>query len=161
MLAALLTALLVAAPAGDAYDPFEDAPPAAERSRLLLTAWGGGFVGAPGSGRSGGGLGGAEVAWSFDALDLGVQALAARLDPGRPGASPVVLLRLGQRFETRRGLTAALTLGVGAARRDRWEAWFQVGLGTRVDLGPLFLAAELAFEQSDLLRLAGGLGVRF
>ena len=30
-----------------------------------------------------------------------------------------------------------------------------------VPLGRLFLAAELAFEQDDLLRLAGGLGARF
>lgn len=162
---ALLAALLLAAapaPAG-AYDPFEDDPPGGqERPRLHLTAWGGALVGAPGSGRGGSGsLAAGEVAWSFDSLDLGVQAAAAQLDAGSSAFSPIVLLRLGQRFETRRGVEATFTLGLGAARRDRWEGWFQVALGGRVPLGPLFLAAELAFEQADLIRLTGGLGVRF
>jgi hypothetical protein len=162
VLPALLTAALLAAAPGDPYDPFEDAPPGSEeRPRLLVTAWGGGFVGAPGSGRKGGALGGGEVGWSFDGLDLGVQALSAQLEQGRSRFSPVVLLRLGQRFETRRGVEATFTIGVGAARRDGWDAWFQVGLGGRVDLGPIFLTAELAFEQVDLIRLAGGLGARF
>lgn len=162
MLPALLTAALLAAAPGEPYDPFEDAPPGSEeRPRLLVTAWGGGFTGAPGSGRGGGALGGGEVSWSFDTMDLGVQALAAQLEPAGSRFSPVLLLRLGQRFETRGGAEATFTVGLGAARRDRWEAWFQVGLGGRVNLGPLFLAAELAFEQADLVRLAGGLGVRF
>lgn len=163
MLPALLAAALLASTGpGDAYDPFEDPPPGGqERPRLHLTAWGGAFTGAPGSGRDGGALLGGEVAWSFDAMDVGVQALAAQLDAGGSRSSPVLLLRLGQRFETRQGLEATFTLGMGAARRDRWEAWFQVGLGGRLDLGPVFVAAELAFEQADLIRLAGGLGVRF
>lgn len=161
---ALLAALLLAAApaAAGAYDPFEDEPPEGrDRPRLHLTAWGGAMVGAPGSGRDGGGLAGGEVAWSFDALELGVQALTARLDPSPAAARPVVLLRLGQRLPTRSGVEATFTLGMGAARRDRWQGWFQVGLGGRVDLGPLFLTAELAFEQTDLLRLAAGLGARF
>jgi hypothetical protein len=162
---ALLAALLVAAApaAARAYDPFEDAPPGGgERPRLHLTAWGGALNGAPGSGRSGtGSLAGGEVGWSFDELDLGVQALAAQLDPERSGFSPLLLVRLGQRLETRRGVEATFTVGLGAARRGRWEGWFQVGLGGRVTLGPLFLAVELAFEQADLLRLAGGVGLRF
>lgn len=161
MRAALLAAALLASSPAAAYDPFEDAPPGESRPRLLVTGWGGGFVGTPGSGRAGGALGGGEVAWSFDAMDVGVQALAARLGPAAEGTSPLLLLRLGQRFETRRGLEAVFTLGVGAARRDRWDGWLQVGLGARVPLGRLFLAAELAFEQDDLLRLAGGLGARF
>jgi hypothetical protein len=30
----------------------------------------------------------------------------------------------------------------------------------RLDLGPMFLAGELSFEQEQLLRLSGGLGVK-
>jgi len=69
-------------------------------------------------------------------------------------------LRLTERFETRRGFDAALSLGIGGARSSHWEAYFQVALGVRVPLGPLFLAGELAFEQNDAFRAAAGLGVR-
>lgn len=162
MRAVLLAAVLTLPAAALAYDPFEDAPPTGgDRPRLLVTAWGGGLVGAPGSGRSGGSLGGGEVTWRFDAVDLGVQGLAAQVEEGRSRFSPMVLFRVGQHFETRRGLEATFTLGLGAVRRTGWSGWFQVGLGGRVPLGPLFLAAELGFEQGDLLRLAGGLGIRF
>jgi hypothetical protein len=50
---------------------------------------------------------------------------------------------------------------VGAGRPRGWRAWYQLAIGMRVPLGPLFLAGELAFEQYDLLRLGGGLGVAF
>ena len=76
--------------------------------------------------------------------------------PRRRGPSPG-----HQRREEGRGLDAAVTLGLGAARPDGWVAWFLFGLGLRVDLGPLFLAGELAFEQRDQLRLMAGLGARF
>jgi hypothetical protein len=159
--AAALAGEAAPAAASTAYDPFEDEPPGAEAPpRLLLTAWGGALVGVPGSGRASGGFAGGEATFRLAALDLGVQALAARLGP-EGGLSPVVLLRLGQRFETRRGVEGSLTLGLGAARRDAWEAWFQVALGARVPLGPVFLATELAFEQVDLIRLAVGLGAGF
>jgi hypothetical protein len=161
MLPALLTALALAASPGAPYDPFEDPPPGGgERQGLQLTAWGGALTGAPGSGASGGALAGGEVGWRFDSLDLSVQALAARLGPGSAGAAPLLLARLGQRLEGRHGMEGSFTLGLGAARRERWEPWFQVALGGRVDLGPLFLAAELGFEQADLIRLAGGVGIR-
>ena len=54
-----------------------------------------------------------------------------------------------------------IALGLGAARPDAWQAWFQFAFGLRLGLGPLFLAGELGFEQLDLFRLAAGLGVRF
>jgi hypothetical protein len=163
MLAALLATALAAAP-GPAlgYDPFEDsAPLGASRTRLALTGWGGEYVGAPGTGRSGGSLLGAEATWSFDSLDLGVQGSYARLQEHSSAMRPLVLVRLGQRFETRRGIEATFNLGIGSAKTTHWQAWFQVALGARLELGPLFLATELAFEQADLIRLAAGLGVKF
>jgi hypothetical protein len=64
-----------------------------------------------------------------------------------------------QRFPMRSGVEATFALGLGAARPRTWEAWFQVALGVRLPLGPLFLGGELAFERGDLLRLSAGLGV--
>jgi hypothetical protein len=72
-----------------------------------------------------------------------------------------VMLRLVNRFQTGRGLEATFGFGLGAARPDDWVAWFQVALGVRLDLGPAFVGGELAFEQYDVLRLAGGVGLRF
>jgi hypothetical protein len=160
---ALLAALLLAAPAAALadYDPFEDQPPGDERRRLSVTAWGGELLGLTRSGRQDAAHVGGEVAWSFDALDVGVLGQAARLHTGTSDWSPMALLRLTERFETRQGVDATFTLGVGAAREETWKAWFQVALGVRVDLGPLFLAGELGSEQGDLFRLAAGLGARF
>jgi hypothetical protein len=159
---ALLAALLLALPpAARAYDPFEDEPPGAESAaRFLLIGWGGGYLPVPGSGARGAGIAGLEAAARLGGMDLGVQALGARIDPKRE-ISPVILARLSQRFETRRGVEGVLTLGLGAARREHWTGWFQFGFGARVPLGPAFLAAELAFEQVDLIRLAAGVGVAF
>jgi hypothetical protein len=161
---ALVAALLLAAAPGaaKAYDPFEDDPPGeATEPRVLVTGWAGGFAALPGSEQGGGGLAGGEVTLRLRPLDVGVQAVTTWLDEGAGRVSPILLLRLGQRFESRRGVEATFTLGLGAARRERWEGWFQVGVGARVPLGPLFLAAELAFEQVNLLRLAGGIGAGF
>ncbi len=131
------------------------------RPRLLLSAWGGEALDAGGAGHGSALLGG-EVAWAFDVLDLGLAGYGYRaLVDAKRDWTPVVLLRLTQRFRTRRGLEAAFSFGVGAGRPDEWIAWFQVALGVRVNLGPLFLGGELAFEQYDLLRLAAGLGVAF
>jgi hypothetical protein len=162
MTALLAALLLAAAPAGaGAYDPFEDDPPGeASEPRVLVTGWAGGFVALPGT-EEGGGLVGGEVTLRLRSLDVGVQAVTTWLDQGAGRRSPILLLRLGQRFESRRGVEATFTLGLGAARRERWEGWFQLGVGARVPLGPLFVAAELAFEQVDLLRLAGGIGAAF
>jgi hypothetical protein len=164
VLAALLATALAAAPApAEAYDPFEDPPPEGGRmARLSVTAWGGGLLGLTGGTRSGGSLAGGEVAWSFDSLDLGVQALSAQVEAGSNRPVPVLLLRIGQHFESRRGLEGSFTFGAGSARLGgKWQAWFQIGLGGRIDLGPIFLAAELGLEQADLVRVAGGIGVRF
>ncbi len=131
------------------------------RPRLLLSVWGGEALDAGGAGRGSTLLGG-EVAWAFDALDLGVAGYGYRtLVDAKRDWTPILLLRLTERFRTRRGLEAAFSFGVGAGRPDDWIAWFQVALGVRVNLGPVFLGGELAFEQNDLLRLAAGLGVGF
>lgn len=145
----------------DEGSPYDEGDDADETDRLRLSAWGGEALDSGGSGRGSAILGG-EVAWAFDALDLGVAGYGYRelVDAAREW-TPVLLLRLTERFPTRRGLEAAFSFGVGAARPDDWEAWFQVALGIRVDLGPVFLGGEIAFEQRDLLRLAAGLGVAF
>jgi hypothetical protein len=163
VLASLLAIALAAVPGSpETYDPFEEEAPASrDRPRLALTAWGGSYLGAPGSNRSSGSLLGGEATWSFDSIDLGAQATWAQVRDGSTALSPVLLLRIGQRFRTRRGLEASFSLGIGAGRPERWEAWFQVALGVRFDVGPIFLTSELALEQSDLIRLAGGVGVRF
>ena len=69
------------------------------------------------------------------------------------------LARLGQRFETRNGLLASFTFGVGAAKTTSWRSWFQVALGARATYGPAFLAGELSFESDQLIRLSVGIGV--
>ena len=136
-------------------------PDGPRHGRLALTAWGGQAFDTSGSGPDVPILGG-EIAWAFDQLDLGVAGYGYK-DLRGIGSSrydPVVLARVTQRFETYRGLEAGLTLGVGAAREERWRAWFQLALGLRLDLGPAFLGAEIGFEQNSLLRLVGGLGIR-
>jgi hypothetical protein len=132
-----------------------------ERQRLFVTAWGGEALSTGGDGRSSSLLG-AEVAWAFDSLEVGHAGYGYRgqRDEG-PGWAPVALLRVTPRFPTRGGLEAGLTFGIGAARPDDWKAWYQVALGGRLPLGPLFLSGEIAFEQYDLLRLAAGVGVAF
>jgi hypothetical protein len=95
-------------------------------------------------------------------VDVGLAGFAYRGTPDQ--ANQWVrggLLRLTQRFRTWRGFDAALTLGLGAARAPAWIGWYQVALGMRVPLGPLFLGAEVSFEQFDILRVAGGVGVAF
>jgi hypothetical protein len=163
-----LAAALAAASAGQlsADDPYADEEWEAtgwedeEREpRVRITAWGGDALGDGGSGRSSSFVGG-EAGWAFRHLDLGVAGSAYRnLVEADREWTPVVLARLTQRFETRRGIEAAFGFGVGAGRPTGWRAWYQLGIGVRVPLGPLFLAGELAFEQYDLLRLGAGLGV--
>lgn len=164
---ALLLAALVAAWPALAVAQDEDLDDEAQEEdgrdprRLSVIAWGGQGFDTSGNGRSGARLGG-EVAWAFDALDVGVAGYGyRRLRDATREWTPVALARLTQRFQTGRGLDAALTLGLGAAKPDGWVAWFLLGLGVRVDLGPMFLAGELAFEQRDQLRLMAGLGARF
>lgn len=165
MTGALLALALAAGPlAQEEWQP----PPAWEEedgergARFFLSAWGGEALDDGGGGASHGVLGG-ELAWAaFEHLDLGLAGYVYRGLPEAVRAStPVALLRLIQRYPTRRNVEATFTIGVGAARPDDWVAWLQVALGVRVTFGPLFLGGEIAFEQYDLLRLAGGLGVSF
>jgi hypothetical protein len=164
--ALLLAALVAVAPALAAAQD-EDLDDEAQEEdgrnarRLSVIAWGGQGFDTSGTGKSGARFGG-EVTWAFDSLDVGLAGYGyRRLRDATREWTPVTLVRLTQRFETARGLDAAVTLGLGAARPDDWVAWFLFGLGLRLDLGPMFLAGELAFEQRDQLRLMAGLGARF
>jgi hypothetical protein len=131
------------------------------RPRLFLSVWGGEALDGGGSGGSSAVLGG-EAAWAFDALDLGVAGYGyRRLEEAEREWTPVALVRIGQRFQTRRGLEAIFAFGIGAGRPDDWVAWYQVALGVRATFGPLFLGGELAFERYELLRLTAGLGLAF
>jgi hypothetical protein len=156
-----LAALLLGLATGQADSWEEEGFGEEDRDRVSIAAWGGYAweTGRP-DGQSFGLVGG-EVAYALRSLDVGVAFYGYDL-PSRPRPwTPVTLLRLVNRFETGRGLEATFGFGIGAARPDDWVWWFQVALGFRVDLGPMFVAGELAFEQYDLLRLAGGVGVRF
>ncbi len=159
MVAALVILSLVVAQADD-YPDDSDLE-LEQRPHVVLSAWGGKAFADGGSGH-GSPLFGGEAAWAFDSLDVGIAGYGYQ---GLPDAardwSPVVLVRLTQRFETRKGLDATFTFGAGAGRTDRWDPWFQVALGVRGNAGPFFIAGELAFEQLDQLRLAAGVGVRF
>lgn len=146
-------------PAEEEPYTFEEREP-----RLDLTVWGG-------TGWMGGGSGvrsqayGAEATWRFDAVDLGLFGGCYELRSDPTGGvvpayfAPLYLARIGQRFETRNGLLASFTFGVGALKETEWRSWFQIAIGARATFGPAFLAGELAFESDDFVRLALGLGV--
>jgi hypothetical protein len=104
---------------------------------------------------------GGELAWAFDSFDVGVLAQAYQFGRERAASEwgPVVLARLEQRFETRRGVDAVVALGVGAGRERSWNAWFQFAAGFRVTQGPLFAGGEFGFEQDRFFRLGATLGV--
>lgn len=107
-------------------------------------------------------FGGAEVSRDVGFAQLGLLAQAYRLGvEGGPEWSPVLLLRIEQRFETHRGLEGALAFGLGAARLRTWEGWFQLALAARLVEGPLVLSGEVGFEPYRLLRLGLALGLRF
>jgi hypothetical protein len=171
----LLAAALAAAPA-DAATPvlvlaplrlqedWEEEGYAQEEQRhphVHLSVWGGEAVTNGGSGRSSSFASG-EAAWLFSQTDVGVAVSGYRAfrESAREWTL-VYLLRLTQRFPLRSGLEAAFTVGLGAGRPNGWIGWYQVALGMRVPIGPLFLGGELAFEQYDILRVGGGLGVAF
>jgi hypothetical protein len=156
-----LAALLLGLAAGQASWEEESFDEGGGRDHVSIAAWGGYAweTGRP-DGQSFGLVGG-EVAYVLSSLDVGVAFYGYDL-PSRPRPwTPVTLLRLVNRFDTGRGMEATFGFGIGAARPDHWVWWFQVALGFRYDLGPMFVGGELAFEQYDLLRLAGGVGVRF
>lgn len=132
-----------------------------DRKRLFVGVWGGTALGTGGEGDSASLLGG-EIAWAFRAVELGLAGYGYRgLRDDGPDWTPVALLRVTQRFPTRGGLDAGLTFGLGAGKPDGWRAWYQVALGGRLLLGPLYLSGEVGFEQYDLVRLAAGLGAAF
>lgn len=165
--AAVASVATAQVPGGASYaadDEEWDSPSAQDderEPRVRVTAWGGEALGKAGSGRSSSVAGG-EAGWAFEHLDLGVSGSAYRsLADANREWTPVVLARITQRFRLRHGAEAAFGFGLGAGRPKGWTAWYQLALGVRVPLGPLFLAGELSFEQYDLLRLAGGLGVAF
>jgi hypothetical protein len=136
------------------WEEKDESPP-----RIRLTAWGGEALAGAGSGR-GSSFGGFEAGWAFRSLDLSVAGTAYEdLEEAERAWTQVVLARFTQRFRMRRDVEAAFGFGIGAGRRTGWSAWYQVAIGVRVPLGPLFLAGELAFEQYELLRLGAGLGV--
>jgi hypothetical protein len=142
--------------AGARYDDEEE-----HRPHLLVSGWGGEGLANGGSGRSSSFFGG-EVAWVFSQVDVGLAGSWYRsLRDATRAWTPVVLTRVTQRFVTGRGFDAAFSIGFGAGRPAGWIGWYQVALGLRVPLGPLFLGGELAFEQYDIIRLGAGLGVGF
>jgi hypothetical protein len=170
VLPALLALALVADPVAPA-EPVEPAPPADEEfivdvrdPRIDLTLWGGSAWTQGGGGPRADSWGG-EATWRFDAVDLGLfggtyglRSTAADGSTGKRWA-PVWLARVGQRFETRNGLLAFFTFGIGALEDARWRSWFQVALGARARFGPAFLSGELSFESDDFVRVAVGVGV--
>ncbi len=162
MIAALLALALVAAQADDPYA--DEAEPEAEHPpRVLVAVWGGSAIatGGDSAGHSSS-LAGAEVAWAFDQLDVGVAGYEYRRLPDATREwSPVAMVRLTQRLDVRRNLQAAFTLGLGAGRVEHWEAWYQIAFGFRAGSGPLFVAGEFGLEQLNQIRLAAGVGVRF
>jgi hypothetical protein len=131
------------------------------KPRLFLIAWGGQAFGLGGGDVGDGSAFGGEVSYSLGFGDLGLWGSGYKVRNGGDDWAPIMLLRLTNRFQTGRGLEAAFTFGAGAGRPHvNWRLWFQVALGIRLDLGPMFLAGELAFEQDQLLRLSAGLGVK-
>lgn len=164
--AALALAAVVGAGAGPGAaraDDWELEPTHEEDrpGRLSLTAWGGEQFNTGTNRRASGAAFGGEAAWAFDQLEVGAWAAGYRnVRDATRSVTPVLLLRLNERFETRRGLEAGVSLGLGAAQPNTWKAWFQLGINARLSLGPMFLAGELAFEQYDIVRISGGIGVR-
>ena len=162
----LLPALLALTLVTGQADPYEDedweeGDSGGRGAQLFVVGWGGSAFDANGNEDSLGVLGG-EAGVSFSAVDLGIAAYGYHAEEATDPWSPVVLARIGNRFQSYRGLEGLLTFGLGAARiDDDWQAWFQVALGVRVVFEPLFVAGEITFEQNDLIRLTGGLGARF
>ena len=103
LLALLL--LLPLAAAGQDDEPTYSEPEVGERFHVV--GWGGTLLDLRGDSSGAGHVGG-EVAYSFESLDVGILGEGYRLNPSRAKRpwTPVVLLRLEQRFETRRGLEA-------------------------------------------------------
>jgi hypothetical protein len=170
----VLPLALALALAADPLPGLEPPPPPADEAepfvfesqepRLDLTLWGGQAWTQRGSGLRSETYA-AEATWRFDNVDLGLLGGCYELRNEVGGGTvetylaPIYLARIGQRFETRNGLLANFTFGVGTLKAAEWRSWFQVALGARATFGPAFVAGELSFESDDFVRLALGLGV--
>jgi len=172
----LLFAGAVAGPAAAQEEEYHFDDPA---PRLRLTAWGGASF-LTDQGGAARGWAGAEVAWLLARGSLSLlyehhrSADASASPPPAGGQSPpppavagdrawtpVVLLRWEQRFETRPGLEAGLTLGFGAGRPRDWVFWYHLALVARLVRDPWFLSCELGVERADAVRAGAGIGVAF
>jgi len=165
LLACFLPLLAGALPALAQDEETETSSEPTYTDHLHVTAWGGTLPDLSNNHPSASLFGG-EIAYAFSSLDVGVLVQGYHLSMPAQSVrewTPVLLLRLEQRFETRRGLDAVVAIGLGAAHTGRandWQTWYQFTLGLRLALGPLFIAGEIGFEQLDLLRLAAGIGFR-
>jgi hypothetical protein len=158
----LAAALLPAVAVAQDDDEYTFTPPPPERDHLHLSALGGVLFSTSGRSETYE-FAGVEAAFVLESADLGVLVQGYHLGTQRANAewSPVILARFLNRFETARGLEATFGLGIGAGRATGWTAWYQIVLGMRLIEGPIFITGELGFEQLDLFRLAGGIGLRF
>ncbi|HET9594370.1 MAG TPA: hypothetical protein VFP65_02250 [Anaeromyxobacteraceae bacterium] len=143
-------------------DEYTFTPPPPERDHFHLSALGGVLFSTSGRSETYE-FAGVEGAFVLDSADLGVLVQGYHLGTQRANAqwSPVILARFLNRFETARGLEATFGIGIGAGRANGWTTWYQLVLGMRLIEGPIFITGELGFEQLDLFRLGGGLGIRF
>jgi len=157
----LLLALALVAPPDPADDDEEDVVEEPGQSGPVLAAVAGVAIEAfQAKGRTFP-FAGAQLGWAFGDMEVGALLQAYRFgDAAVTPWSPVLLLRLDQRFERARGVSANLGVAVGGARVDEWKAWFQATLGVRLEQGPVILGAELGFEQNQLLRLGASIGLR-
>jgi hypothetical protein len=107
-------------------------------------------------------LAGLEASYALELMDVGILQQAYQLkENGHYRVVPATLLRVEERFETRRGLDAVLAFGLGGAKAAQWELWYHIALGLRLNLGPVIIGGEVGFEQFELLRLAGCAGISF
>ncbi|MFO0585674.1 MAG: hypothetical protein U0229_25615 [Anaeromyxobacter sp.] len=163
----LAPALLALALVTGQSDPYEDDLHGHDDNDTgpFLAIRGGEAVGTNGGGSHA--VYGGEVGWSFEPIDVSLAGYAYKdlerraLSGEKAPWDRMYLVRLGQRFETYRGLEGTLDLGIGAAHTDRWKTWVQLGLGVHLNIDPLFVTGEITFEQNGLVRLTAGLGARF
>lgn len=150
-------AAAVAGPAAAQEEEYHFDDPA---PRLRLTAWGGVSV-LTDQGGATRGWGGAEAGWLLarGSLSLLYEHHRAGVVPGDRAWTPVMLLRWEQRFETRPGVEAGLTLGFGAGRPRDWVFWYHLALVARLVRGPWFLSCELGVERADAVRAGAGVGI--
>lgn len=110
---------------------------------------------------------GLQLTRAFEDMDVGLVAQTYGLDFVQDGWLGAAMLRVEQKFETRRGIEATLSFGFGAAAeplgggRIGWGFWYNVALGMRWFEGPIMWGGELGFEQSFVIRAALTAGYRF